>query len=96
MVQVYLSRFYTRRQLGVRVAFWLAMAPMGGFINGIVAYGVSFIHAHLESWRILFLLEGGLTLLVGIVAVLVLPEDIPTCRWLKEDEKDYCKYLSLL
>ena len=28
LVQVYLSRFYTRRQLGIRVAFWLAMAPL--------------------------------------------------------------------
>lgn len=29
LIQVYLSRFYTRQALGVRVAFWLAMAPMG-------------------------------------------------------------------
>jgi len=27
LIQVYLSRFYTRQRLGVRVAFWLAMAP---------------------------------------------------------------------
>jgi MFS family permease len=29
LIQVYLSRFYTRRSLGVRVGIWLAMAPMG-------------------------------------------------------------------
>lgn len=29
LIQVYLSRFYTRRQLGTRVGIWLAMAPMG-------------------------------------------------------------------
>ncbi|KAI9637765.1 major facilitator superfamily domain-containing protein [Dioszegia hungarica] len=93
MVQVYLSRFYTRRALGVRVAFWLAMAPMGGFLNGIIAYGVSFIKSHLESWRVLFLIEGGLTLIVGIVAVVMLPEDIPSNRWLTEEERDYLMYM---
>ena len=29
LIQVYLSRFYTRRSLGVRVGIWLAMALMG-------------------------------------------------------------------
>ncbi|RSH80868.1 hypothetical protein EHS25_007037 [Saitozyma podzolica] len=93
LIQVYLSRFYTRRALGSRVAFWLAMAPMGGFINGIVAYGVAFIHSNkLASWRILFLIEGLATILLGVVALIILPEDIARCRWLKDDEKDYLQY----
>ncbi|THY80573.1 hypothetical protein D6C93_09850 [Aureobasidium pullulans] len=58
LIQVFLSRFYAREKLGIRVAVWLAMAPLGGFVNGIVAYGVSFIHVKLESWRILFMIEG--------------------------------------
>lgn len=111
LIQVYLSRFYTRRALGSRVAFWLAMAPMGyesahltvpsccmltpgrGFINGIVAYGVAFIHSNkLASWRILFLIEGLATILLGVVALIILPEDIARCRWLKDDEKDYREF----
>ena len=63
-----------------------------GFVNGIVAYGVSFIHAHLESWRILFLIEGGATVVVAIIAIIVLPDDIPSCKWFTAEEKDYCKH----
>ncbi|KAM3423189.1 hypothetical protein BST61_g639 [Cercospora zeina] len=73
LIQVFLSRFYAREKLGIRVACWLAMAPMGGFFNGIIAHGVSFIRAHLESWRILFLIEGGATVLIAIIAIIVLP-----------------------
>jgi hypothetical protein len=29
LIQVFLSRFYAREKLGVRVAVWLAMAPLG-------------------------------------------------------------------
>lgn len=58
-------------------------------MNGIIAYAVSFITASLESWRILFLIEGGATVLIAIVAVIVLPDDIPSCRWLTAEEKDF-------
>ena len=54
---------------------------------------MSFIHAHLESWRILFLIEGSATVTIAIIAILVLPDDIPTCRWLTAEEKDYCEYI---
>ena len=63
-----------------------------GFVNGVVAYGVSFIHVKLESWRILFMIEGGATVLIAIIAIIVLPDDIPSCKWFTAEEKDYCEY----
>ena len=64
-----------------------------GFLNGIIAYGVAFIHSpHLESWRILFLIEGLLTVLIAVVGLFLLPENIDTCRFLSAEEKDYLKY----
>lgn len=63
-----------------------------GFVNGIAAYGVSFIHGSLESWRILFLIEGGGTVLLSIIAIIVLPDDIASCKWFTAEEKDYCKH----
>jgi MFS family permease len=62
-----------------------------GFFNGIIAYGVSFIHSHLESWRILFLIEGLMTILIAVIALIVLPEKVETARWLNEEEKEYCQ-----
>ena len=68
------------------------LTSRSGFVNGIVAYGVSFIHGHLESWRILFLIEGSATVTIAIIAILVLPDDIPSCRWFTAEEKDYREY----
>jgi hypothetical protein len=46
----------------------------------------------LESWRILFMIEGGATVAVAIIAIIVLPDDIPSCKWFTAEEKDYCKH----
>ncbi|THX73114.1 hypothetical protein D6D04_08706 [Aureobasidium pullulans] len=92
LIQVFLSRFYAREKSGIRVAVWLAMAPLGGFVNGIVAYGVSFIHVKLESWRILFMIEGGATVAIAIIAIIVLPDNIQSCKWFTAEEKDYLMY----
>lgn len=90
VIQVYLSRFYTRRRLGTRVAIWLTMAPLGGFFNGILAYAVAFAPTDkLASWRILYLMEGLLTLVIAVAAFFLLPEDIPSSRWFTDEEKDY-------
>ena len=57
---------------------------------------MSFIHSDaLESWRSLFLIEGGFTLLLAVIALIVLPEQIDSCRWLTAEEKEFCEYLQL-
>jgi sugar phosphate permease len=80
----------------VREKFYLdhraQLTTCSGFVNGIVAYGVSFIHVKLESWRILFMIEGGATVLIAIIAIIVLPDDIQSCKWFTAEEKDYCEH----
>jgi sugar phosphate permease len=68
------------------------LTTCSGFVNGMVAYGVSFIHVKLESWRILFMIEGGATVLIAIIAIIVLPDDIQSCRWFTAEEKDFCEH----
>lgn len=62
-----------------------------GFFNGITAYGVFFIDSHIDSWRILFLLEGLLTVMFGVLALVVLPKSVEKAPWLNGEEKDYRK-----
>ena len=38
------------------------------------------------------MIEGGATVAIAIIAIIVLPDDIPSCRWFTAEEKDYCKY----
>lgn len=67
----------------------MSLTHSSGFFNGIIAYGVSFIKSHLEPWRVLFLIEGLVTVLFGVLALTILPESIEKSRWLTEEEKDY-------
>jgi hypothetical protein len=38
------------------------------------------------------MIEGGATVAVAIIAIIVLPDDIPSCRWFTAEEKDYRKH----
>ena len=38
------------------------------------------------------MIEGGATVLIAIIAIIVLPDDIPSCKWFTAEEKDYRTY----
>lgn len=83
------SRLYTKRDLGTRAAIWLAAAPLGGFVNGIVAYGVSFIKSNvLASWRVLYCIEGSGTIVLAILAFFILPSNLDS-KWFTQEEQDF-------
>jgi hypothetical protein len=56
-------------------------------IIAFIAYGVSFIRSPFAPYRILFLLLGGLAILVGLVVIAWLPDSPVHARVLKEEEK---------
>ena len=37
------------------------------------------------------MIEGGAAVAIAIIAIIVLPDDIPSCKWFTAEEKDYCK-----
>ena len=39
------------------------------------------------------MIEGGATVAIAIIAIIVLPDDIPSCKWFTAEEKDYCKHI---
>lgn len=52
----FLSFFYQRKELGLRLAILLGMSPLANCFASALAYGITQIHSHLEPWRILFLI----------------------------------------
>ncbi|KAI6016945.1 allantoate permease [Pisolithus microcarpus] len=72
---LYLSYFYTKTELPVRLAlFWMSM-----YFCSIVASFLAFGILHLDGvageagWRWLFLIEGGITLLIGVATFFNMP-----------------------
>lgn len=74
--------------MGKRVAIYYTSSSLSGAFSGLLAYAVFHIKSHvLKGWQILFLIEGGLTVVVAIIAFFVLPGYPQTVSFLTEEEK---------
>ena len=82
-----LSFFYLRHELGFRIGFFLAAAPLANSFAGALAYGITSGHPELAKWRLLFLVEGIPTILMAPVAFFFLPDSPDKARFLNEEEK---------
>ncbi|KAL1733691.1 major facilitator superfamily domain-containing protein [Schizophyllum commune] len=88
-VPIYLTSFYTRGELARRLAVWYSAAAFSGAFSGLLAYGVFHIQSsRLGGWQILFLLEGGLTIVCGALAFVLLPAFPQRAKFLTEKEKE--------
>ncbi|KAI1761666.1 major facilitator superfamily domain-containing protein [Hypoxylon sp. FL1150] len=86
----FLSCWYTKKELGVRMALLicgiLLSNSFAGLISAGILYGMSSIGG-LAGWRWLFILEGLATIIVGVAAFFLLPDYPATTKWLTEEEK---------
>ncbi|CEL53770.1 putative transporter C1002,16c OS=Schizosaccharomyces pombe (strain 972 / ATCC 24843) GN=SPAC1002.16c PE=3 SV=1 [Rhizoctonia solani AG-1 IB] len=88
MVPLYYTFFYTKHEMGVRLAVWFGFAAVAGAFGGLIAYGVQHINSYLANWRILFLVEGCPTIALGILTLFTLPDRPDTTKWLHGAQKD--------
>lgn len=85
---IYLAMFYQRHQLMVRIGYFYCAAPLSGAFGGLLATGLAKIHAHnYNGWRFIFLVEGGITILFGILTIFFLPHTPSQSKFLTEEEK---------
>jgi len=86
-----LSFFYLRHELGLRIGFFLAAAPLANTFSGALAYGITSGHPAIAKWRVLFLVEGLPTLAMVPITFFFLPDSPDSARFLTEDEKRVAK-----
>jgi len=82
-----LSFFYLRRELGLRIGFFLAAAPLANTFAGALAYGITSGHSRIENWRVLFLVEGLPTVALTPLVWFFLPDAPHKSRFLTDEEK---------
>ncbi|KAF5862899.1 hypothetical protein ETB97_011040 [Aspergillus alliaceus] len=89
-IAYYMSRWYRRSELAFRLALYIVMAPLAGAFGGLLASAIlSLDHfGSLRTWRMIFAIEGIITIGLGLVAFLTLTDRPETARWLTPEEKD--------
>ncbi|KAH7311438.1 major facilitator superfamily transporter [Stachybotrys elegans] len=87
----FLSRWYTRKEMQLRVTLLnLGNLAAQGF-GGLIAAGILSNmenSAGIRAWRWLFIIEGAITVFFGIVALFILPDYPKSTSWISERERD--------
>ncbi|KZF24045.1 MFS general substrate transporter [Xylona heveae TC161] len=86
----YLSSWYTRKELALRTAILYSGSLISGAFSGLIAAGITNGmdgKRGMLAWRWLFIIEGAITVVVSLAAILVLPNFPRTTKWLSEQER---------
>lgn len=85
---IYLAMFYKRHQLMFRIGLFYCAAPLSGAIGGLLATGLAKIHtSNYKGWPFIFFVEGGITVLFGVLTIFFLPHTPAESKFLTEEEK---------
>ncbi|EJD03747.1 MFS general substrate transporter [Fomitiporia mediterranea MF3/22] len=74
-IVLYLSYFYTKRELPIRMAYFWVAGYITDIVSSFLATGILQMRgvAGQAGWRYLFLIEGCLTLTIGLLSFFLLP-----------------------
>lgn len=87
---IYLTFFYTKRELALRVGYLFVSAALAGACGGLLAYGIGFMDgiAGQRGWRWIMIIEGIPTFILGIACIWVMADDPETAWYLNDAEKE--------
>lgn len=83
------STIYPRESQGKRVAVLYAASAISGAFGGLIAYGIQTMgdRLGLAAWRWLFIIEGAISIGIGMLCWVSLPRSSQDAWFLKDDEK---------
>ncbi|KAI1385801.1 allantoate permease [Hypoxylon trugodes] len=83
---LWLSYFYTSRELPIRLSYFWTTLSVTGILTSLMAFALLHLRGFLawEGWRWLFLVEGTITLSVGIASFFMMPASaVQTKTWFR-------------
>ncbi|PKS05168.1 hypothetical protein jhhlp_008536 [Lomentospora prolificans] len=88
-IAYYLSRWYRRAELAFRISLYIVMSPLAGAFGGLLASAILSLDGFggLHSWRMIFAIEGIITIGLGLIGLITLTDRPETARWLSQEEK---------
>lgn len=88
VVPLYMSFFYTNEEIGLRMAYWFGFAAVSGAFSGLIAFGIQQVHSSIANWKLLFIIEGISTVIIGVFALLLLADRPEDARMFSPVEKE--------
>lgn len=83
------SQWYTKSEQAPRFSFWYLGLGLGQILGGAISYGFQHVTvgASLAGWRIMFVVLGCVTVVIGISTIFFLPDTPMKAPWLSDNEK---------
>ncbi|KAL8946603.1 MAG: hypothetical protein Q9222_007023 [Ikaeria aurantiellina] len=82
------SQWYTKSEAAPRFSIWYAGLGLGQIIGGIVSYAFQQVqHPAFSGWKIMFIVLGLITVLIGFVTFFFLPDTPMQARFLSKADK---------
>ena len=82
-----ISMWYRKSEQGRRVSFFYVCNSLTQIFGAAVAYGVTFTNGRFASWRIFYIVIGGLTIICGGLVAFLLPDSPVKARRFSDAEK---------
>lgn len=88
---LFTSQWYTRKEQGTRTGIWFSFNGFAQIFGGLVAYGISVgVKKHgaaIDSWEIVFLVIGLLTVAAGFIFLFFMPDNQLNAKFLTPEER---------
>ncbi|KAF4960799.1 hypothetical protein F66182_18252, partial [Fusarium sp. NRRL 66182] len=86
-----ISSWYIRSELQQRIALLYTASAFSGAFGGLLAFAISKLNGigNMAGWRWIFLIEGGVTVAVGLAMPFVIPRSSEKAGWLTDEEKRF-------
>jgi sugar phosphate permease len=86
---VYLTFFYTKRELALRIGYLFVSAALAGACGGLLAFAIGHMDyvAGQRGWRWIMIIEGIPTFVLGIATIWILPDNPVHAYFLSPKEK---------
>ncbi|KAF8817611.1 MFS general substrate transporter [Phlegmacium glaucopus] len=89
-IVLYLSGFYTRKELSLRIALIFSASSLAGAFSGLLAAAIENMSGigGRPGWAWIFILEGLFSIMIGLIGFIVVPSAPRDSKFLTEDQKD--------
>ncbi|EIN03461.1 MFS general substrate transporter [Punctularia strigosozonata HHB-11173 SS5] len=88
ILNLLICMFYKKNEQAQRISWFYCGIGLAQIVGGFVAYGISFYQGPLRpTYKLLYVIFGGLAILVGICVLLLLPDSPVHASHLSKEEK---------